>query len=146
MEWALCEGVEGMRGRRRLLAAIAATLADRFCDRRMAGIGPCGAWRSWLHSNTEHARPRNKFLCTPNMSTTQPAPKYTRILLKLSGEVMAGEEKFGIDPGRVNALAAEVAEVAAAGIQIGVVVGGGNFFRGVAAAARKMDRVTADHM
>src|SRR2546427_532049 len=80
------------------------------------------------------------------MSTTQPAPKYTRILLKLSGEVMAGEEKFGIDPGRVNALAAEVAEVAAAGIQIGVVVGGGNFFRGVAAAARKMDRVTADHM
>jgi uridylate kinase len=74
------------------------------------------------------------------------APKYKRILLKLSGEVMAGEERFGIDAERVKSLAAEVAEVARAGVQVGVVVGGGNFFRGVAAAARKMDRVTADHM
>src|SRR6266481_9795977 len=72
--------------------------------------------------------------------------KYTRILLKLSGEVLAGEERFGIDAERVKSLAAEVAEVARAGVQIGVVVGGGNFFRGVAAAAGKMDRVTADHM
>jgi uridylate kinase len=74
------------------------------------------------------------------------APKYNRILLKLSGEVMAGDERFGIDAERVKSLAAEVAEVASAGVQVGVVVGGGNFFRGVAAAARKMDRVTADHM
>ena len=74
------------------------------------------------------------------------APKYRRILLKLSGEVMAGDERFGIDAERVKSLAAEVAEVARTGIQIGVVVGGGNFFRGVVAAARKMDRVTADHM
>ncbi len=74
------------------------------------------------------------------------APKYGRILLKLSGEVMAGEEKFGIDPERVKALALEVAEVSRTGVQVGVVVGGGNFFRGVAAVARKMDRVTADHM
>jgi uridylate kinase len=74
------------------------------------------------------------------------APKYKRILLKLSGEVMAGGGEFGIDPERVKGLAAEVAEVAGAGVQIGVVVGGGNFFRGVAAAASKMDRVTADHM
>ena len=73
-------------------------------------------------------------------------PKYSRILLKLSGEVLAGEERFGIDAERVKALAAEVASVAQAGVQVGVVVGGGNFFRGVAAAARKMDRVTADHM
>jgi uridylate kinase len=76
-----------------------------------------------------------------------PAPlRYSRILLKLSGEVMAGEEKFGIDAERVKALAVEVSDVARAGVQVGVVVGGGNFFRGVAAAARKMDRVTADHM
>ena len=73
-------------------------------------------------------------------------PQYSRILLKLSGEVMAGDEKFGIDAERVKALAIEVADVAGAGVQVGVVVGGGNFFRGVAAAARKMDRVTADHM
>jgi uridylate kinase len=71
---------------------------------------------------------------------------YKRILLKLSGEVLAGGASFGIDAEKVKALAAEVAEVAASGIQIGVVVGGGNIFRGVAAAAQKMDRVTADHM
>src|SRR5712664_2992888 len=59
---------------------------------------------------------------------------------------MAGEEKFGIDAGRVKALAVEVADVSRAEVQVGVVVGGGNFFRGVAAAAQKMDRVTADHM
>ena len=72
--------------------------------------------------------------------------KYGRILLKISGEVLAGEGSFGIDPGRVAALSAEVSEVAKAGVQIGLVVGGGNFFRGVAASARNMDRVAADHM
>jgi len=71
---------------------------------------------------------------------------YRRILLKLSGEVLAGGAPFGIDATRVRELAGEVAEVAAAGVQIGVVVGGGNIFRGVAAAAQNMDRVTADHM
>jgi uridylate kinase len=71
---------------------------------------------------------------------------YKRILLKLSGEVLAGGASFGINPDKVKALASEVAEVAARGVQIGVVVGGGNIFRGVAAAAQKMDRVTADHM
>jgi uridylate kinase len=73
-------------------------------------------------------------------------PAYTRILLKLSGEVMAGQGGFGVDPLRISALASEVAEVARTGVQIGLVVGGGNFFRGVAEAARSMDRVTADHM
>jgi uridylate kinase len=72
--------------------------------------------------------------------------KYQRILLKLSGEVLAGGSAFGIDPARVAALSEEIAEVASAGVQIGLVVGGGNFFRGVAAAAQQMDRVTADHM
>jgi uridylate kinase len=71
---------------------------------------------------------------------------YKRILLKLSGEALAGAATFGIDADRVKALAREVADVAAAGVQIGVVVGGGNIFRGVAAAARNMDRVTGDHM
>src|SRR5580704_8417269 len=73
-------------------------------------------------------------------------PKYKRIVLKLSGEVLAGGSPFGIDPERVKSLAEEIAEVAHSGIQIGLVVGGGNFFRGVSAAAMKMDRVAADHM
>ncbi|HZT36378.1 MAG TPA: UMP kinase [Bryobacteraceae bacterium] len=72
--------------------------------------------------------------------------KYKRILLKLSGEVMAGSQSFGIDAERVIGLAEEIAEVSRAGVQLGVVVGGGNFFRGVAAAAKNIDRVTADHM
>jgi len=72
--------------------------------------------------------------------------RYERILLKLSGEVMAGPAGFGLDASRVGALAAELGEVAATGVQMGVVVGGGNFFRGVAAAARQMDRVTVDQM
>ncbi len=71
---------------------------------------------------------------------------YKRILLKLSGQALAGQGEFGIDPGRVAELASEVGEVARAGVELGIVVGGGNFFRGVAAAARQMDRVTADHM
>jgi uridylate kinase len=71
---------------------------------------------------------------------------YDRILLKLSGQALAGQGNFGIDPERVRGLAQEIAEVVRAGIQMGVVVGGGNFFRGVAAAAKEMDRVTADHM
>jgi len=72
--------------------------------------------------------------------------QYKRILLKLSGEALAGGAPFGIDAARVKQLAAEVAEVAAKGVQVGLVVGGGNIFRGVAAAAQNMDRVTADHM
>jgi len=72
--------------------------------------------------------------------------QYKRILLKLSGEALAGGAAFGIHAARVKELAAEVAAVAAAGVQIGLVVGGGNIFRGIAAAAQKMDRVTADQM
>jgi len=72
--------------------------------------------------------------------------KYERILLKLSGEAMAGPQSFGLDADRVKSLAAEVAEVARAGVQVGVVVGGGNIFRGIALAAKNMDRVTGDHM
>lgn len=72
--------------------------------------------------------------------------KYQRVLLKLSGEALAGNGSFGLDAARVHDLAVEVGEVVRQGIQVGIVVGGGNFFRGVAAAARNMDRVSADHM
>jgi len=71
---------------------------------------------------------------------------YRRILLKISGEVLAGYDSLGIDADRVRSLAEEITSVAQTGVQIGLVVGGGNFFRGVAAAAKNMDRVTADHM
>lgn len=71
---------------------------------------------------------------------------YRRILLKLSGEVLAGPSRFGIDAERIHSMAAELAELSRSNVQLGLVVGGGNFFRGVSAAAQNMDRVAADHM
>jgi uridylate kinase len=73
-------------------------------------------------------------------------PKYKRVLLKLSGEVLMGEQNFGIDPEFVRRIAAEIKDVHALGVQIGIVIGGGNIFRGLAASAQGFDRVSADHM
>lgn len=73
-------------------------------------------------------------------------PQFKRILLKLSGEALAAEQGFGVDNARIHEIAAEIAEVQKLGIEIAIVVGGGNFFRGVAEQARDMDRVSADHM
>ncbi len=72
--------------------------------------------------------------------------KYKRILLKLSGEAMAGKAGFGIDAGRVAEIAEEIHSTAGQGVQIGVVVGGGNFFRGLEAQGRGRDRVVVDQM
>lgn len=73
-------------------------------------------------------------------------PKYKRILLKLSGEAMAGEGGTGIDPKQAEVIAREVKEVQSLGIEVAVVIGGGNIFRGMAAEAAGMERVTADYM
>jgi uridylate kinase len=73
-------------------------------------------------------------------------PVFKRILLKLSGEALAAGQGFGVDPVRVHEIAAEIEDVHSLGVQIAIVIGGGNFFRGVAEQAREMDRVTADHM
>ena len=71
---------------------------------------------------------------------------YKRILLKLSGEALMGGGEFGIDPKVIAGIAADVAEVAKAGVQMGLVIGGGNIFRGVSLSAKGMDRATADYM
>src|ERR1700756_294647 len=71
---------------------------------------------------------------------------FKRILLKLSGEALAGDKGFGVETSRIHAIAAEISEVHKLGVEIALVVGGGNFFRGVAEQARDMDRVSADHM
>ncbi|HEY4841800.1 MAG TPA: UMP kinase [Terriglobales bacterium] len=75
-----------------------------------------------------------------------PEPIFKRILLKISGEALAATQGFGVDTIRIHEVAAELAEVQNLGIQMAIVVGGGNFFRGVADQARNMDRVSADHM
>jgi uridylate kinase len=71
---------------------------------------------------------------------------FQRIMLKLSGEALMGDREYGTDPERVEAIAAEVARVQRRGIEIAIVVGGGNIYRGLAAAARGMDRATGDYM
>ena len=72
--------------------------------------------------------------------------KYRRILLKLSGEALMGDGDYGIDPNIINGLAREIIAVQQAGAEVGVVIGGGNIFRGAGLAAGGMDRVTGDHM
>jgi uridylate kinase len=74
------------------------------------------------------------------------APRWRRVLLKLSGEVFAGGQDFGLDPATFKSMAAEVAEAHADGVQLAIVVGGGNIMRGKFASEAGMDRVTADHV
>ena len=76
----------------------------------------------------------------------QNTPCYKRILLKLSGEALAGQQGYGIDPEVIGGIAAEIRDVIELGVQVAVVIGGGNIFRGVAAASRGMDRASADYM
>lgn len=72
--------------------------------------------------------------------------QYKRILLKLSGEALMGEKQYGIDPNRLAEYASEIKEVSDKGIEVAIVIGGGNIFRGLSGASNGMDRVQADHM
>jgi uridylate kinase len=77
---------------------------------------------------------------------TPETPKYRRILLKVSGETLAGPKKFGLDPETLKSIAREIKEVLALKVQVGVVVGGGNIFRGLEASAQGIERAVADYM
>jgi len=82
-----------------------------------------------------------------NASTEQASqPPYQRVLLKLSGEVLMGESEYGIESGTIERLAHELIEVHKSGVQLAVVIGGGNIFRGMTGSARGMDRASADYM
>jgi uridylate kinase len=82
----------------------------------------------------------------PETTPAEGRLRYQRILLKLSGEALLGERQYGVDPAFCAFIARQVAEVHAMGVQVGIVVGGGNIFRGLAAAARGMDRATGDYI
>jgi uridylate kinase len=77
---------------------------------------------------------------------SQKAPEYSRVLLKLSGEALMGKQGFGIDPDIVSTMATEIREIHALGVEVAIVIGGGNIFRGLTASAKGFDRVSADHM
>jgi uridylate kinase len=72
--------------------------------------------------------------------------RYKRVLLKLSGEVLGGSQGYGIDPATISAIALEVKDVVASGVELALVIGGGNIFRGLAASSKGMDRASADYM
>ncbi len=78
--------------------------------------------------------------------TAPPTLAYKRILLKVSGEALMGEQNYGIDPEVANQIALDVSEIQGMGVETAIVIGGGNIFRGVAASAKGMDRATADYM
>ncbi len=80
------------------------------------------------------------------MSESTPRPAYRRILLKLSGEALQGDKGYGIDTGVLSALAEDVKELVELGVEVAVVIGGGNIFRGLKASAAGMDRATADYV
>jgi uridylate kinase len=80
------------------------------------------------------------------MSAADSKLTYKRILLKLSGEALMGEQDFGIDPAVVQRISKDIAEAVSAGVEVGLVIGGGNIFRGVSLASGGMERATADHM
>ena len=82
----------------------------------------------------------------PETTPAEGRLRYRRILLKLSGEALLGERQYGVDPAFCAFIAHQIAEVQAQGVQVGIVVGGGNIFRGLAAAARGMDRATGDYI
>src|SRR3954470_14221815 len=110
----------------------------------------------WMRRFTSAGKSNQSRTRLPDAKTRcSPFPFYTeltmstvfkRVLLKLSGEALAAGQGVGVDVNRVHEIAGEIADVRALGVQVAIVVGGGNFFRGVAEQARDMDRVSADHM
>ena len=85
-------------------------------------------------------------MTAPSTTPQETAPRYRKVLLKVSGEVLMGDQGYGIDMKTVDAVAAEIAEVVATGVELCLVIGGGNIFRGLSTAAKGMERASADYM
>src|SRR5579859_2753986 len=120
-------------------AARRSTSSARSWPLRRERTSSCGGSRA-LPSVAEPAH------LTPAEPSAAGKPVYRRVLLKLSGEALMGDLQYGTDPACVQAIAAEVAAIHARGLEIAIVVGGGNIYRGLRAAARGMDRATGDYM
>jgi len=97
-------------------------------------------------SEAKAAKATSAGAAAESVDGANPRPRYRRILLKLSGEALLGSRQYGVDPNFCAFIAAQVAEVHRLGVEIGIVVGGGNIFRGLAAAAKGMDRAQADYI
>src|SRR5439155_22759481 len=95
---------------------------------------------------TPASEPKGAATAMPNEGQDGRPPVYGRILLKLSGEALMGDLEYGTDPDRVQAIASQIAAVHKRGVEVAIVVGGGNIYRGLAQAAKGMDRATGDYM
>jgi uridylate kinase len=100
---------------------------------------------SYRHADTDELDPAELERLRPSVPLER-EPRYRRVLLKLSGEALAGEARSGIDPVIASSISDQVRDVVRQGVQVAIVVGGGNIWRGFAASARGMDRATADYM
>src|SRR5690554_6956740 len=118
------------------------------CAQAHAFAYPAGVFRPPRHATADA---RRDAMPTPDHVESSPKAraeksKYKRILLKLSGEALMGEHDFGIDPKVLDRMALEIGQLVGIGVQVGIVIGGGNLFRGAALNEAGMDRVTGDHM
>src|SRR6202048_4440118 len=103
-------------------------------------------WRQWQRPDRSRLMSTPIIAPLPSPVSVRSEPAYRRVLLKLSGEALMGDDSFGINRNTIEAIVGEIAQVARLGVQIAVVIGGGNIFRGVAPGAAGMDRATADYM
>ncbi len=108
-------------------------------------MGPVVFLEPWGFSFSVNAATRG-YKPVSAMSEPKPTGGYQRVLLKLSGEALMGEDKYGINPAVLTGIAQEVLNLQKAGVQVALVIGGGNIFRGVQGATRGMDRASADYM
>src|SRR5581483_1190779 len=102
--------------------------------------------RARLRDGRERGHPTLRQVLRRRLIVAGHAAVYQRILLKLSGEALIGDLEYGTDPERVETISREIAGVHATGVEVAIVVGGGNIYRGLAAAAKGMDRATGDYM
>src|SRR2546423_2165100 len=127
------------------------------CSSRRSSRTPAARRRSRISSTSRTPRPASGWWSSGSPASGSEAepvtaaaaagrPVYRRIVLKLSGEALAGTQGYGIDPPVLDRVGAEVRDVTELGVQVAIVIGGGNMFRGVAASAGGMDRATADYM
>src|SRR5438045_6822065 len=103
-------------------------------------------WRQWQRPDRSRLMSTPIIAPLPSPVSVRSEPAYRRVLLKLSGEALMGDDAYGINREVIDRIVAEIGEVVHLGVQVAVVIGGGNIFRGVAPGAAGMDRATADYM
>jgi uridylate kinase len=112
----------------------------------LPGIRPAKIWHDGLKFQRRFESKDSQTVTNPAAGVNVNNPRYKRVAIKLSGEALMGDQGFGISPDMIKYVAGEIRSVVELGVQVGIIVGGGNIFRGIAASSYGMDRTSADHM